>query len=177
VLISKAKYLLFPLLAAACAPAHTTYVSRFRSEPILDGGSFTTGGGLTTAVELQERDGKTAICGVWAESRSQSVLTKFKAQQNVIPSGSVFLGKQRLVQNLLFLNKVEPMEDYSGQKVNCVLTSRPWQAGDENRQPKVRIPRQLVLRDGDFTGGIFVFFYQTGPGAGKGSLEIPKLLK
>lgn len=165
--ISKVKFLLLPLLVAACAPAHTTYVARFQSEPTLSGGSFTTGGGLTVAVELQERDGKTALCGVWAESRHQSILTKHKAQQVVIPSGSVFLGKERLVQNLLFLNHVEAMADYSGQEVNCALISRPWRAGDEAQKPVIRIPRQLVLRDGDFTGGIFVYFYQTGPGAGE----------
>jgi hypothetical protein len=166
-IISKAKLLLLPLLAAACAPVHTSYVSRFQSDPTLGGGSFTTGGGLTVAVEFQERAGKTALCGVWAESRNQSVLSKHKAQQNVIPSGSVYLGKKRLVQNLLFLNKVEPMADYSGQEVNCVATSRPWRAGDESLKPVVRIPRQLVLRDADITGGILVYFFQTGPGAGE----------
>ena len=174
---SKAKLLLLPLFAAACAPAHSSYVARFKSEPVLDGGSFTSGGGLTVAVELQERNGKTAVCGVWAESNSQSVLSKFKAQQDVMPSGSVFLGKQRLVQNLLFLNKVAPMADYSTQEVNCALTSRPWQDGDEQLKPKVRIPRQLVLRDGDWVGGIFVYFFQTGPGAGECSIDLPNLLK
>jgi len=166
VLISKAKYLLLPLFAAACTPAQVSYVSRLANEPALDGGSFTTGGGLTTATELQERDGKTAICGVWAESRRQSVLTKFKARE-MMPYGSVYIGDKRMVQNLLFYNKVEPMADYSGQQANCVLTSRPWRAGDERLKPVVRIPRRLVLRDGDYTGGIFVYFFQTGPGAGE----------
>lgn len=165
--ISKAKLLILPLIAAACTPINPSYVSRFQSDPTLDGGSFTTGGGLTVAVEFQEQGGKTAVCGVWAESHQQSVLTKFKAQQDVIPSGSVYLGKKRLVQNLLFLNKVEPMADYSNQEVNCVATSRLWNAGDERLKPVVRIPRQLVLRDGDITGGIFVYFFQTGPGAGE----------
>ena len=162
----KSKLLFLALFTGACAPVPTSYVARFQSDPTLDGGSFTTGGGLTVAVEVQERDGKTALCGAWAESRHQSALTKNKSWE-MLSAGSVFLGKKRLVQNLLFLNKVAPMADYSEQKVNCALTSRPWHAGDETLKPIIRIPRRLVLRDGDIDGGIFVWFFQTGPGAGE----------
>ncbi len=162
----KSKLLFLALFTGACNTVPTSYVARFQSAPTLDGGSFTSGGGLTVAVEVQERDGKTALCGLWAESRWQSALTNNKSRE-MLPAGSVYLGKQRLVQNLLFLNKVAPMADYSGQKVNCALTSRPWQAGDEALKPIVRIPRRLVVRDGDIDGGIFVYFNQTGPGAGE----------
>lgn len=161
----KVKFLILALLTGACSPVHTSYVARFQSVPTLSGGSFTSGGGLTVAAELQEHDGHTAVCGLWAESRSQSVLSKHKARE-LLPAGSVFLGKERVLQNLLFLNKVEPMADYSGQEVNCVITSRPWHAGDENITPLVRVPRRLIVREGGVDGGIEVYFLQSGPGAG-----------
>jgi len=162
----KSKLLFLALFTGACSTVPTSYVARFQSTPTLGGGSFTSGGGLTVAVEVQERDGNTALCGIWAESRWQSALTNNKSRE-MLPAGSVYLGAQRLVQNLLFLNKVAPMADYSGQKVNCILTDRPWQAGDEAQKPIIRIPRRLVVWEGDSDGGVSVYFYQTGPGAGE----------
>jgi len=154
-------------LLGACttmsAPAQT--VARLGGAPVLSGGSYSTGGGLTVAIDVRERQGKTMVCGVWAESAQQSILTKGKAG-GVLDSGSVALGDETLLRGLRFLAEVEPMAAYGGQEARCAVTSRPWQAGDGARRAVVRIPQQVVHVEIDEAGGFAVTFKPTGPGAG-----------
>ncbi|HKL65809.1 MAG TPA: hypothetical protein VJ886_06845 [Roseovarius sp.] len=151
------------LLAActAAAPPPPT-VARLGAGPVVSGGTYDSGGGITVAVDLRERDGRTMVCGVWAESAQQSILTKNKAK-GVLDTGAVTAGGETLVRGLRFLAEVPPMADYGGQEGHCAMTSRPWQPGDA----QIRIPRQVVHVEDDEQGGTFVVrFKQTGPGAG-----------
>ena len=133
---------------------------------MLSGGSYSTGGGITVAVDVRERQGKTMVCGVWAQSDQQSILTKHKAK-GVLDSGAVSLGGETLVRGLRFMEEVPPMAAYGGQEAGCAVVPRPWQPGDAGRRAVIRLPRQVVEVDGDEEGGtIVVRFKPTGPGAG-----------
>ncbi len=134
----------------------------------VSGGTYSTGGGLTVAVSLLGHQGKTLVCGVWALSPQQSVLSKH-GERRVLDSGSIFVDGKRLVHGFLFMNKVEPSADYTGQEAGCVLTKRPWVEGDEDTKAKIRIPQQVVQNEAGGNpgepGGFIVIFKQTGPGA------------
>jgi len=146
----------------------TSYRAKLGENPVLSGGSYTSGGGLTVALDIRAIDGRTIVCGVWAESRHQSIFTKNEAR-GLLPASSVDLGKKRLVKNLAFLRKVEPMKDYAGQDANCVITNMAWVPGYESLAPTIRIPRRMIYFDGGGggDGGNKVYFKQTGPGAGE----------
>lgn len=154
------------LLLAACVESGTTAVAKLSDNPVLSGGSYTTGGGITVAADIRERDGRTMVCGVWAESRHQSAQARGKASR-VVSTGSVYLGSERIAQDLLFMRKVPPMASYGGLDAGCELTKRPWQAGDASRKPTIRIPRQLVSHDLGPSSGLTVYFKQGAPGAGQ----------
>lgn len=150
----------------SCSTLEPNAVSRLGDTPVLSGGTYTSGGGITVAADVRNDNGQTMVCGVWAQSVHQSVLTSHVERQ-VLGSGSVYLGKEPVVRGLVFMTEVEPMPDYSGQTAGCVRTDRQWQAGDDVKRARIRIPRQVVYFDGDeFTGGPIVYFYQSGPGAG-----------
>lgn len=152
------------LALAGCTAAGPQMVARLGSDPVVSGGSYDTGGGLSVAVDLREHQGRVLVCGVWAQSHQQSVLTKGKAV-DVMGSGSVYLGDRALVRGLVFMREVEPALDYAGQEAGCILTERVWQAGYAGAAPVIRLPRQVVHVEGDI-GHFVVVFSQTGPGAG-----------
>lgn len=150
---------------AGCAATGPQTVARLGSNPVVTGGSYSSGGGLTVAADLRETQGRTLICGVWAQSDQQSILTKGKAR-GVVASGSVALGGQTITRGLEFMTEVPPMADYAGQDAGCTLIDRPWQDGDAARDIEIRIPRQVVHVEADEFGAFSVTFKQSGPGAG-----------
>ena len=152
------------LLLAGCTVAGPQMVARLGATPVISGGSYDSGGGLTVAVDIREEQGRVLLCGVWAQSHQQSVLTKGKAV-NVLGSGAVFLGDRALARGLVFLREVPPAWEYGGQEATCVLTAQAWQAGHAETKPVIRLPRQVVHVEGDL-GHFVVTFTQTGPGAG-----------
>ena len=156
------------LLAActAAAPPQPQTVARLGADPVLSGGTYDSGGGITVAADLRERGGRTMVCGVWAESAQQSILTLRKAK-GVLDTGAIAVGGETVLRGLRFMQEVPPMADYGGQEARCAVTSRPWQAGDAARRAEIRIPGQVVHVEDDDDGGAFaVRFKQTGPGAG-----------
>jgi len=157
---------------AACTPAEQAAVMALGPTPVLDGGIYSSGGGITVAAQVNEIDGMTGLCGVWAESKRQAVFTKGLARK-VMHTGSAYLDGTILHRDLAFMAKVDPMTSYAGQGANCVKTQRPWSAADAGKPVKLRIPKQVVHReidDGDGVG-IVVTFSQTGPGAMSPSLK------
>ncbi len=153
------------VLAACSTATGAQTVAQLGADPVLSGGSYDSGGGITVAVGLREYQGRTAVCGVWAQSDQQSVLTLRKAKE-VLDTGAVALGGETLVRGLRFMAEVPPMADYGGQEGRCAVIARPWQPGDAARRPVIRIPRQVVVYEDDEQGGFAVLFRQTGPGAG-----------
>ena len=65
--------------------------------PALGGGSFSSGGGVTIAADIREKNGQTLLCGVWAQSREQSILTKGRAS-SVLPKARVELNGKQIAQ-------------------------------------------------------------------------------
>ena len=157
------------LMLAGCASVQDAGVARLGDAPALGGGSYDSGGGLTVAADLREQDGFAVVCGVWAQSLQQSVLTK-GAETRVLGSGAVFVGDRAAVRGLVFMNEVAPAQSYAGAMANCVQTEVPWTEGDTATQVTIRIPRQVVYRDADDDGVIEVYFEPTGPGAGEPAL-------
>lgn len=151
---------------SACAASGPQVAARLGSDPVLSGGTYSSGGGLTVAADLQEYQGRTLVCGVWAESAAQSILSKGKAR-GVVATGNVSVGGETLMRGLSFMKEVPPTDDYSGQEAGCTLTDRAWQAGDDDARPEIRIPRQVVEIQDDESGGFAVTFRQTGAGAGE----------
>ncbi len=154
-------------ITAACTVATASGVARLSSEPSLSGGRYTSGGGLTVAVDLREAAGRTQVCGVWAQSRQQSILTKH-VERRVLGAGSVVVDGRRVVTGLNFLREVPPQPDYGGLEGACVTTDRPWNP-DTAARASVRIPRQIVHRggyDAFDAGEPTVYFLPTGPAAG-----------
>ncbi len=154
---------------AACTTVQPAGMTTLGPNPALGGGTYSSGGGLTLAVESREQAGRTLICGVWAQSRQQAVMTRGVARK-VLGTGSVYIGDEAAVRGLTFLREVPPAAEYGGLEAPCVLSERQWQPGDEARRPVIRIPRQIVVEERDADGGIgtgfAIRFRQTGPGAG-----------
>ena len=137
-------------------------VARLGSDPLLFGGTYDSGGGITLAVDLQENQGRTMVCGVWAQSDQQSILTKGKAKE-VLDTGSVAIGRDTVVRGLRFMKEVSPLADYGNQQAACLMTDRAWQPG---LRADVRLPRQVVHVETDEMGGFTISFVPSGPGAG-----------
>jgi hypothetical protein len=123
---------------------------------------YESGGGITLAVDLQDNQGRAMVCGVWAQSDQQSILTKGKAKE-VLDTGSVVIGRDTAVRGLRFMKEVPPMADYGNQQAACLMTDQTWQPG---LRADVRLPRHVVHREYDEDGGFTVSFVPSGPGAG-----------
>ena len=150
---------------AGCVPLAPDTVARLGASPAWGGGSYTSGGGITVAADLRNQQGRTMVCGVWAQSRQQSILTKH-VERKVLGTAAVSLGDETLARGLVFMPEVSPRADYAGAEAGCVITERPWRAGDETRQLAIRIPQQVVADESDENGTMIIEFKPTGPGAG-----------
>ena len=122
--------------------------------PIMGGGEFTSGGGVTVAVEAKVINGRPHVCGVWAESRSLAVVTKRKAR-GIIGKGSLFVGTQALGIDMRSFPQVPAARSYAGAQASCLAVSSPEIATQSLR---VRIPRQVVFRGRGKQVGSEVFF-------------------
>ncbi|WP_339106768.1 hypothetical protein [Roseovarius rhodophyticola] len=157
------------LVLMSAATAGWAATSKLSPSHVVSGGEYSSGGGISVAAEVRNHSGRTLVCGVWAQSRQQSVLTSL-VERRVLGSGSVFLGRERVVHGLLFMNEVAPSQNYANLPAGCVLTNRAWQPTDAQKEVKIRIPRQVVNNNRGGSryggGGVVVTFKQTGPGAG-----------
>ncbi|QIE47187.1 hypothetical protein G5B38_17580 [Pseudohalocynthiibacter aestuariivivens] len=153
---------------AACATTTPAGTATLGSDPVMGGGTYSSPGGLSVAIDVQNIGGKTGVCGVWAQSKSQSVMTRGKAGQ-VIGSGAVVLNGEALVNGLTFLREVDPATSYTGQTGHCVVSERPWSAADAGRRAQIIIPRQIVFNDLDGgvggASGTVIYFRPGGPSA------------
>ena len=168
---------LIAMSAIAGAPVQAASTVKLGPNPVLSGGEYSTGGGITVAVELREIGGQAHICGVWAESERLTAYVRRKGR-DVLARGKVELNGRTLTHDLGFLRQVPAAESYAGAPAGCMGLGRAWQTGDAGRKPRVRIPRQLVVfeRDGSGAGGIEITFRQTStpnPALTSGSI-LPK---
>ena len=148
---------------AACSPNVPAGRAALGPDPALGGGTFTSPGGITVAVDARNIGGRTGICGVWAESANQSVMTR-NSGPRILDGGGVTLGGAAVAQGLGFLRKVDPATSYAGLEANCITTDRAWRQGDDARDLRVILPRQIIRNemDGDFEEGGFVIWFRPG---------------
>lgn len=136
-------------------------------------GTFSSGGGLTIATELRPTtDGRTALCGVWAESESQASYTTGIAR-DMVRLATVYVAGQRIAQNLAALPQIAPRLDYAGAPAGCILTDLAWQAG---LVPEVFVPRKQISRSNGGGSDPQIDFAQRGTGAMSSALEVIPLL-
>ncbi|WP_281968468.1 hypothetical protein [Roseovarius nanhaiticus] len=155
-------------LGACASPNMPAGQATLGQSPTVGGGTFTSPGGLTVAADARNIGGLTGICGVWAESINQSVMTRNSAPK-ILDSAGITLGGEGVARGLKFMREVEPAKSYAGMQANCITTERRWRPGDEARALEIHIPRQIVYNDldGGFgeSGGILIWFRPGGPGA------------
>jgi len=133
------------LAVAGCAtvtPVGTDPVDRRYS---VGGGEWNSGGGITVVARAFERDGATVVCGAWTMNR-QSGLTS-ELNYDVLEAGSVFLGRDRAVQNLSFMRLVPYSDNIAGEQANCVATGLPWKADYATAPARARLPRMAFTLD------------------------------
>ncbi|MEM7732107.1 MAG: hypothetical protein AAF280_04905 [Pseudomonadota bacterium] len=140
---------------------------------VIAGGEYTTGGGLTVAVEPRPINGKLGLCGIWAQSDPMPVYTR-RAASTVLAKGVVQIDGQTVTRNLNFLNRVRPAESYAGAPTGCMVVNRAW-TGDPTARMTVRIPRQKIIATSAsrLENGPRVFFTRSdlvNPALAKGSL-------
>ena len=135
-------------------------------------GSYSSGGGITIAADLRPKDGRTALCGTWAQSTDQSSYTKGTARA-IVQLASVYVDGQRIYQDLGFMPQTAPRLDYAGAPARCVLTDLPWRAG---RIPEVFLPRQQISHSAGGGSSPKISFRQTGTGAVGHGLEVVPFL-
>jgi hypothetical protein len=154
------------LALTACSTVKDVSITRLSASPVVDGGTYSSGGGITVAVDVIETEGLATVCGVWSQSAAQSVLTA-DAEKRVLGSGSVYLGETAVVRGMKFMREVEPLNSYANVPANCVQTWYAWYSTDADKPVSIRLPKQTLYSYEDEDGEVIVQFEQTGPGAGK----------
>lgn len=141
--------------------------------PVLSGGEYSTGGGLTVALEPRAINGRIGLCGVWAQSDPMPVYTR-RAAPSVLTKGIVMIDDQIVLRNLNFLKRTRPAPTYAGAPSGCTILNRAW-PGDLRHRISVRIPRQKIVatsasRSESGPRVVFTRSDSTNPALKKGSL-------
>ena len=136
--------------------------------PILGGGIFTTGGGITIAMESRQIEGVPHLCGVWAKSEFLSAYVVGKVSF-VLTQGVVQVGKEIVLRDFRVFSEVVVAPSYEGAQGKCVPIAYPAEG------MIVRFPKLPLVRDrGDEGGFVRVDFTQTdkvNPAFTHGSLQ------
>lgn len=110
---------------------------------VVSGGEYTSGGGLSVAMEARQINGRLGLCGVWAQSDAMSIYTR-NAGRQVLSKGSVALNGKVVTKNFNFLNRVRAAKNYAGAPAGCVMLEQLWRPQDAIATLEIRIPRQKV---------------------------------
>jgi hypothetical protein len=84
--------------------------------------------------------------GEWNTGR-QSVLS-INLNYNVMETGSVYLGRTHIMQNLGFMAPVPYSDNITGAQANCVASSTPWRPEFAEAELRLRFPRVAYAADG-----------------------------
>ncbi len=137
------------------------------SNPTMGGGIFTTGGGISVAVEAHQINGAPHLCGVWVRSTYLSGYVTDKVR-DVLSSGVVQSGDDILLRDFRQFPQVDVAESYGGAQANCVPVAR--MTGDF----KVRIPNRSLVNDRGNHSRVRVSFKQSrkvNPAYSNGSIQ------
>lgn len=127
-----------------------------RGDITLGGGDFSTGGGITVAVEPRRAvDGQLALCGVWAQSERLTAYVRPHVRDLLAP-GTLAVDGQVVLHDLRVFNEVAPAESYVGAPATCMGTDLPYR---DAARIEIRIPRRAVVRERDSDGiGVEIWF-------------------
>lgn len=149
---------------ALCIPAAAFSASTTVSlgdNATLGGGGFSTGGGITVAVEPRKTlGGQLALCGVWAESDRLTAYVR-PHTRNLLAPATLAVNGQVVRHDLRVFNQVAPSESYAGAEATCVGTDLPYRAG---AKVEIRIPRRAVVRERDSDGTGAEIWFMPAPG-------------
>lgn len=153
--------------------AHAGPSVKLGGNAALTGGDYSTGGGLTVAMEPRQIGGNLGLCGVWAQSSAMSIYTR-DAAPRVLSKGVATLNGDVIARDFGFLNRVRPASSYAGAPAGCVVLNQAWQPRYATSRLDLRIPRQRIFLTSDSRrrNGQQVFFTRsdsTNPALQKGS--------
>ncbi|WP_371224498.1 hypothetical protein [Roseovarius sp. 2305UL8-3] len=137
------------------------------ANPTLGGGVFTTGGGISVALEARKINGAPHLCGVWARSKHLSGYVTHQVR-DVLNSGVVLSGNDILLRDFRVFRQVPVAESYGGAEANCVPV--PRQVSDLT----IHIPNQNLSNDHGPGGPDDVRFKRSGlvnPAYSNGSIQ------
>ena len=123
--------------------------------PVLGGGEFTTGGGLTVAVEARSIAGQPHLCGVWAQSRHLSAYVDDRVR-DVLEKGVVLSGGKRVFRDFRVFPEVAAAQSYAGAGARCVPVA------GLGPDMAVHFPNHIVVNDPGRRSSIQVRFKPTG---------------
>lgn len=144
-------------LTAACSGLARVGTETVDARYTTGGGEWDSGGGVTVAARVFEREGTTIVCGAWTTDR-QSVLTT-ELNDDVIAVASVYIGETRVMQNLGFMARVANSASVAGAQANCVASAKPWLREFAKESVRLRFPRMVFQLDEE--GGTSVRFRET----------------
>ncbi|MFN3208428.1 MAG: hypothetical protein ACE369_05410 [Roseovarius sp.] len=131
--------------AASSAPPTAT----LGENALLGGGGFSTGGGITVAVEPRRTlEGQLALCGVWAESERLTAYVR-QSSRDVLAPATLAVDGQVVHHDLRVFSRVDPAPSYAGAEATCVGTGMAYRPG---AAIEIRIPRKVVVRERDSDG-------------------------
>lgn len=104
---------------ATALPAVADPPVKLGPAPTVGGGEYSTGGGITVAVELRASQSGTLLCGAWAESTQLPVYVRHKGR-DVLKRGSVARDGKVIAQGLEFLREVPPAASYAEAPAACI---------------------------------------------------------
>lgn len=127
----------------------------------LGGGGFSTGGGITVAVEPRRAiDGQLALCGVWAESERLTAYVRPHVRDLLAPA-TLAVDGQVVLHDLRVFNQVPAAQSYVGAAASCVGTGLAYRDGV---QVEIRIPRRAVVRERDSDGTVAEIWFMPATG-------------
>lgn len=104
--------------------------------------TFKPFGAIQLAVMIKEIGGKTAVCGMWAETeRLQAHVRASHLPRRGRANTTVDVGNRRLIKGLGFMAEVAPEDFVTGTTVNCQVTNVPWEAGFTRQKIRLSSPK------------------------------------
>ncbi|MEO0774119.1 MAG: hypothetical protein AAFZ04_13145 [Pseudomonadota bacterium] len=104
--------------------------------------TFKPYGAIQLAAMIKNIGGKTAVCGMWAETeRLQAHIRAGNLHRRIRTTASVDLGNRRPITGLGFMKQVTAEDFKAGTQVPCRVTNVPWEAGFARQKIEFAAPR------------------------------------
>lgn len=142
------------LSGCALAPDRIA-TDRLRGDDAVAGGVFSPGGStLLVSAGLRELEGGRALCGAWQPDGPDAETYG----RDVLSAGVVYVGGERLFQNLTFMTAIGPDRPLGGAPSGCTPVGEAARG-----EVRIRLPRQIVESDCDDYGGCDVIRFRQTP--------------